>query len=84
MPAVMTAPFDPLGMLSVSPLQRRQCGGQPTLSSRPAQAGPGHKRALANGRIGQQRWADQPQWAWSSKPSMEHETNVRPRRNHRI
>jgi hypothetical protein len=46
MPAVMTAPFDPLGMLSVSPLQRRQCGGQPTLSSRPAQAGPGHQLPL--------------------------------------
>ena len=45
MPAVMTAPFDPLGMLGVSVLQRRQCGGQPTLSSRPAQAGPGHKRS---------------------------------------
>jgi hypothetical protein len=49
MPAVMTAPFDPLGMLGVSVLQRRHCGGQPTLSSRPAQAGPGHKLSQVKG-----------------------------------
>jgi len=49
MPAVMTAPFDPLGMLGVSVLQRRHCGGQPTLSSRPAQAGPGHHPTVTTG-----------------------------------